>query len=350
MEPINNNIRRGKLMKKYILLIAISSILISCGVHEENGYKASTELELEGRVSIVNFALDEEGDILYWGELDVESGDDERTKIWTGEEIQELDIGTWDQWSHLTNSGKLIRERVSDTDEEETYTRLEYDPMTEETEEFTNDNEEEKEIKKAVKRKIKPTNALLEPIEPVVYLSDDKPDAWVLIKGDGIYHYDMETKKLEGIVFHDDMSKNYTGLTADDNFLIYNTYEQVRDYYKHNYYYSLDLDTLETKELNLKGVMGRTVALTNGNIAYVRDGNTIHMEDGAEVAEDDSTKIQEVDVATGEEKTLYEIKIKDSYELDLATISPDKSTIAYSYRKSKGDDGVIQVLKKDDDS
>lgn len=319
-------------MKKYLLCMAISFVLVACGVNEENGYKATAELEIEGKISVANLTFDEKGDILYWGEQDVEFGDDERTKIWTGDDIRELDIKIWDQWSVLTNSGKLVNKRVDDTGEDHEYMLMEYDPITDEAKESSKEKQQEEiEIKENVQEAI---NLTERDREPIVYLSEDASEAWVVIKEDGIYHYDMETEETKALLLNENMYRVYPGLTADENYFIYGVYaaNDNDEYQSELSFHALDLNTLDTKELD--GVEGRAVGLSNGNIAYVQDNMTI----------------TEVDVASGKEKTLYEIKINEGYELDLATISPDKSTIAYSYRKSKGDDGVIQVLKKEDGS
>lgn len=353
-------------MKKSLWLVAISFILAACGVHEENGYKATTELDVDGRVSISNLNFDEKGDILYWGELDAEFGDDERTKLWIGEEVRELDIEIWDQWSTLTKSGKLVHKSTDNEYENGKYSLLEYDPVKDETKEFINEEHEErgieimddyienprtyitgqdmelgeKEVKGFIWRiddeeyeDIDLTEEIQDKVDlkfiekqPFFSLSDNGSDVWMVIDGGGIFHYDIESEEMQTLLINDRVYNLIPGITADEKYLIYGI--QKKDVSVH----ALDLDTLETKELN--DVKGKRIALSNGNIAYVKD----------------DTKIQEVDVATGEEKTLYEININDNYELDLATISPDKGTIAYSYRKSKDDDGVIQILKKEDDS
>jgi len=353
-------------MKKNLWLVAITFFLAACGVHEENGYKATTELDLDGKVSIANFNFDEKGEVLYWGEQDEEFGDDVRTKIWNGKDIKELDVESKIQWSTLTNNGKFVQKKVNKTQGEVGYSLIEYDPIKDEFKEFVNKKHknngasiigsyienprtyitgqniefgetkvkgyvwqiDEKEYEDIDLTELIQDKIDLKSIdkEPLFLLSDNGRETWVIMDSVGILHYDIESEEIQPLLLDDQIYSLSPMLTEDEKYLIYEIKKE--DVSVH----ALDLDTLETKELN--DVEGKRIALSNGNIAYVKD----------------DTKIQEVDVATDEEKTLYEIKIKDGYELDLATISPDKSTIAYSYRKSKEDDGVIQILKKENNT
>lgn len=358
-------------MRKSLWIIAMSFLLMGCGVHEENGYQATTKLDMDGRVSNSNLHFDEKGDILYWGEMDVEFGDDTRTKIWTGEEVRELDGAIWDQWSSLVNSGKLVIKDVDDTQQQDSYKLLEYDPIKDETKEFLNDAYQseginirsgyienprtyitgetmeigERKLKGHVWRIDEETYEDIDVSEsvqneidltyietqPLFLLNDNGTEAWIAIDRGGIFHYDIESEEIQTLLINDRLYEISPGLTADEKYLIYGTKEALPNHQFEVSFHALHLDTLETKELD--GVELGIVMLSNGNIAYVKDDRYI----------------QEMDLATGEEKTLYEIKVNDRYELDLATISPDKSTIAYSYRKSKNHDGVIQILEKDHD-
>ena len=355
-----------------LITIACTFILTACGENgeksaidtneknvSENEYVEETTFELEGPVKMMNFNLNETGDILYWGENDGGLGDDLRRNVWVDGEVRPLNIDVFNQFSFLTEAGTIITKiNNPKAPEGERYSIIEYDPTTEEAKEYptkdgfddillpdpgtyldeqkmyihTDTNpEQDKEsntyiwdVKKNefnVLSFIDDIKKEVEEITPYVhlYLNDDASIVYGTVSEEGIYSHDVAagtTKKLlstEQILPQSGVSPV---LTKDGANLIYGEVDPDASEIIYRYQ-ALDVET------------GETIGIGDGkHVLTLSDGNAVIILD---------EKVMHFDFETEELQTIHTIELEENQELNNVTVSADGSTIAYGY-ETKGED------------
>lgn len=356
-------------MKKWYsllgLIVVIMFVLAGCNSNEagnsakpsadntkENSadFEEVTSINLEGPVTSTNFALDEAGEILYWGENDGGIGDDLRRNVWVDGEVQNLDIETWDHFAALNPAGLLVSTETNwEADVDNRHSIIEYDPRTEQMEKFTAANERDniltvnngtynQELRTHIYTDTNPNNEeaevylweaennefidlnFLQDIKnnvgelsnyPHFYLNKDLSTVYAAVLEAGIFSYDIESGKTKELLSLDKLMPQHNTtsmLTTDEKRLIYVT-NNTEDY---NFiYHALNLETNETQEL---GKGRKALTLTNGNVAIIEEN-----------------EVKLFDFETEQLKTIYKVELQENQTLDNVTISLDGSTIAYGY-------------------
>ncbi|SER32448.1 hypothetical protein SAMN04487944_10324 [Gracilibacillus ureilyticus] len=321
------------------------------------GFKEITSLDLEGPVTNMNFSLDDDGDTLLWGENDGGIGDDLRRNVWVDGEVKSLDIESWDQFAFLTQTGKLINAETNwDADVDKRHSILEYDPITDQTEKFTAQNDRDdillpghgtyiQDPKTYIHTETNPNHEdagiylweigsneftdlnFLNDIKsdvgeitsyPHYFLNKDVTTIYATVLNAGIFSYDIEAGKTDKLLDTDEVmpqGNTTTMLTADEKYLIYVT-NNSEDY--NLIYHALDLETKDSLEI---GMGTKVFTLTNGNIAIIDEG-----------------EVKIFNFETEKLETIHKIELEENQSIDNLTVSLDGSTIAYGYTtKGEGD-------------
>ena len=332
---------------------------------EEDGavsqFEEMESFELEGAVTNINFNMNEEGDILYWGENNGGLGDDERRNVWVNGEVKELDMDVYPQSSFLTPAGDIIsKEGDREAPEGERHKIIEHNPKTNEVEKIpsgiediitllpnhgtytqnpnfyihteTNPNrdDESKTIYWDMEKNEISNLSFLQDIKDEVgeitsyvhyFLNSDGSKVYGVAMNAGVFSHDVESGETKRLLESDNImaQDKYTNmLTADDKYLIYATSDPDASELTITYH-ALDVETHETIEL---GDGTKAFTLTDGNVIIV-DGNDVNLYDFEKEALE----------------TIHTIDLEENQEIDNVTVSIDGSTIAYGYRtKYEGDE------------
>lgn len=325
----------------------------------ENEYSEDTTFELEGPVKMMNFNLNETGDILYWGENDGGLGDDLRRNVWVDGKVKALDIDVFNQFSFLTKAGTIITKiNRPEAPEGERYSIVEYDPVTAEIEEYpTKDGfddillpnpgtylEEQKvyahtdtnpdldkenntyiwDVEKndfTVVSFIDDIKKEVEDITPYVhlYLNEDASIVYGAVSEEGIYSHDIASGTTEKLITSESIlpqSGISPVLTADEAYLIYGEVDPESSEIIYAYK-ALDIETGETIEI---GEGKHVLTLSGGNAVIIHDEEVMHF-----------------DFETEELQTIHKLELDEKEELLNVTVSADGSTIAYG-SETKGEE------------
>lgn len=316
--------------------------------------------DLEGPVTTVNFSLDEDGDTLFWGENDGGFGNELRRNVWVDGEVKELNIEEYDNSSILSGSGQIITTQADwDADVDGRHSIIEYDPSTDEKEEFIAVNDRDDILLPSQGNYLQEprtyvhtvTNTDFDDSEtyiwkidsnefidlnfikdikseageeltsyPHFFLSDDASMVYATVLNEGIFSYDVEAKKTESLLLSDNvmpMDKYTATLTSDEKYLVYGVNDPDSDIVSVTCH-ALDLETKESIEL---GICSKLFTLNNGNVVIVVE-NEVNL----------------FDFETEKLKTIHNIKVKENQDIDNLTVSLDGSTIAYGYTTDGEDD------------
>lgn len=326
-------------------------------------FKEVESFKLEGAVTNINFNMNAEGDILYWGENNGGLGDDIRRNVWVNGEVKELDMDVYPQSSFLTPAGDIISKEVDrEAPEGERHTIIEYDPRTNEekripsgiediitllpshgtyiqdpnfyihTETSPNRDDESRTIYWDMEKNEISNLSFLQDIKDEVgeitsyvhyFLNSDGSKVYGTAMNAGVFSHDVESGETRRLMETDNIMAHgkYTNmLTPDDKYLIYATNDPDASEIIITYH-ALDVETEETIEL---GNGTRVFTLADGNVIIV-DGNDVNLYSFEKEALE----------------TIHTIDLEENQKIDNVTVSMDGSTIAYGYRtKNDGDEGT----------
>lgn len=369
--------------KKYFLLSFIAMVMImltACGDDNDSstgskdkkskgkGFKEVESFELEFPVLNRDFALNETGDILFWGEDNKSSNRDQPSYVWVDGDMKSLDTDIYSSNAFLSPSGKIISAaKDRDKPEDEQLSIIEYDPTTDTEEEFSSkddldirlfhvgpgrylenpktyvhtvtntdiegvetflwDIEDNAVTDLAVIRKLKEDFGDEElPNYPIFTLSNDGSTVYASISSLGLFAYDVASESLENLVSEDrflSQGGNTTMLTSDEKHFAY----AVNDSDDNELVITAHAVNLDTKETIEIGEGSKIFTLTDGNIIIVNDEEVKHFDFDTEKLE-----------------TIHTIDLEEDQKLNNVTVSVDGSTIAYGYTEKVEDEDDVSYM------
>lgn len=335
---------------------------------KKKSFKEVESFELEFPVLNRDFALNEAGDILFWGEDNDSRNREQPSYVWVDGETKDLGTEKYSSNATLLPSGIIIRAaKDRDKPEDEQHSIFEYDPATDTEEEFiakgdideillhvgpdryledpktyihTISNPNKKDVDSFIWNVENNTFTDLTIIQqlkdkvaddelsgyPHLTLSQDASTVYASHSGLGLFAYDVATDELDELVSDDEYltrSGNTTLLTSDEKYFAY----AINDSDDDGLVITTHAVNLETKETIEMGEGSKIFTLTDGNIIIVND-----------------EEVKLFDFDTEKLETIHTIELKENQKLDNVTVSIDGSTIAYGYTEEVEDEDDVSYM------
>lgn len=360
MKGLDNSMKKHYYILSSVVILLLA--LTACGGNDDTSsgskgkaYKETESFELDYPVLNRDFALNETGDVLFWGEDNSSRNREQPSYVWVDGEIKDLGTDKFSSNAVLLPSGIIIKaDKDRDLPKNEQHSIIEYDPATDSEEKFvaqgdideillhvgpgryledpktyvhtvSNPNIEGKDafiwdIENNIFKDLTIIQQLKDIVEddelsgyPHFTLSQDASTVYASHSGLGLFAYDVASGELDELVSDDKYltrTGNTTLLTSDEKHFAYGINDSSDAKLKITIH-AVDVDTKETVEI---GQGTKVFTLTDGNIIIV-----------------DDEEVKHYDFETKTLETIHTIELEENQKLDNVTVSTDGSTIAYGY-------------------